>query len=286
MIFDIVGTSLLNAGVPQDIDVGVIRKFLNSLKDYLPTLIFAVVVLIIGFLLSKLCLRLMSKGLSKSKIDPTAHSFLKSLVRVVLYTIVLVIVLSILKVPTSSLVAVIGASGLAIGLALQNSISNLAGGFLILFAKPFKVGDYVMVGTAEGTVEAISILYTRLLTIDNKAIYIPNGQITNMTLINYTDEKLRRLDLTFSISYDNDFKQAEKLIESVVRKNAMSILEPAPVIRVSKHSASSIDIICKVWVKAEDYWNLNYDLNEDVKTVFDENGISIPYNQIDVLIKK
>lgn len=269
----------------EEIDLGMIKKLLNSFVDYLPTLLFAIVVLIIGYFVSKLCIKLMSKGLDKSKLDPTAHSFLKSLVRVTLYVILIVIVLTILGVPTSSIVAVIGASGLAVGLALQNSLSNVAGGFIILFSNPFEVGDYIKVGSDEGTVQAISILYTRLLTIDNKAIYIPNGQVSKSTVTNYTDEKLRRLDLTFSIAYENDFKLAESLIEQVVRENPLSILEPEPLIRITKHASSSIDIICKVWVLGENYWTLNYDLNEDIKTIFDKNGISIPYNQLDVLIK-
>lgn len=269
----------------KEIDISIFENMLNKFVAILPTLVFAIVVLIIGYLLSKLTIKLMSKGLSKSKMDPTANSFLKSLVRVSLYIILIVIVLTILGVPTTSIITVIGASGLAIGLALQNSLSNLAGGFLILFSKPFAVGDYIKVGSDEGTVQAISILYTRLLTIDNKAIYIPNGHVSNSTLTNYTDEKLRRLDLTFSIAYENDFKKAEKLIEQVVRNNPLSILEPQPVIRVYKHASSSIDIVCRVWVLGENYWNLNFDLNENVKTIFDENGISIPYNQLDVLIK-
>lgn len=270
----------------SEIDVGMLKRIFNNIIDYLPTLFFAVVVLIIGYLLSKVCIKLMSKGLNKTKIDPTAHSFLKSLVRVALYVILIVIVLTILGVPTTSIVAVIGASGLAIGLALQNSLSNLAGGFLILFSKPFEVGDYIKLGDVEGTVQAISILYTRLLTFDNKAIYIPNGQVSDSTLINYNDEKLRRLDLVFSIAYENDFKVAKKLIEQVVKENPLSVLEPQPVVRVCKHNASSIDIICKVWVLTKNYWELNYDLYEDVKTIFDENNISIPYNQLDVLIKE
>lgn len=279
-------TSTDNKNNDNEISIGMIKSSLNSIVDHLPNLVFAIIILIIGYFLSKLCLKLMSKGLSKSKLDPTAHSFLKSLVKVTLYIILIVIVLTILGVPTSSIVAVIGASGLAIGLALQNSLSNVAGGFLILFSNPFEVGDYIKVGSDEGTVQAISILYTRLLTIDNKAIYIPNGQVSNATVTNYTDEKLRMLDLTFSIAYENDFNVAKKLIEQVVRKNPLSILEPEPLIRVTKHASSSIDIICRVWVLAENYFPLKYDLNEDIKTVFDENGISIPYNQLDVLIKE
>lgn len=286
MNLNFINTALLSAENKEQVDIGFLKRMLDSIVHFLPTIAFAVVVLIVGVLLSKLCLKMMSKGLAKSKIDKTAHSFLKSLVRVVLYTVVLVIVLSILKVPTSSIVAIIGASGLAIGLALQSSISNLAGGFIILFSKPFKVGDYIMAGSVEGNVQAISILYTRLLTLDNKAIYIPNGQVSNMTLINFTDEEIRRLDVRYSIAYENDFRQAEKIISDIVSKNNKSILTPEPIIRLAEHGASSLDIDCKVWVKAKDYWNLKYDLNEDVKTAFDENGISIPYNQLDVMIKK
>ena len=186
----------------------------------------------------------------------------------------------------TSIIAIIGAAGLAVGLALQSSLSNLAGGFIILFSKPFQVGDYVEYGGVSGTVSAISILYTRLLTIDNKAIYIPNGQISNSTLVNYTEEPKRRLDLVFSISYDDDFKKAKKILAEIISSKPTALNEPdPPAIRVTEHAASSINIIVKIWVKSEDYWNLYYDLHEEVKTRFDEEGISIPYNQLDVIFK-
>jgi len=262
------------------------EKLIDNLVDYLPTLAFALIVLIAGYLISKLTIRLMSKGLSKSRIDATAHSFLKSLVQVVLYTIVIVITLTILKVPMTSIVAVIGAAGLAIGLSLQNSISNLAGGFIILFAKPFKVGDYIETGSFSGTVQAISILYTRLLTFDNKAVYIPNGQISSNTLINYNEEKTRRLDLVFSISYKDNFNTAKDIIKKAIQDNPLALSEPEPIIRVSEHASNSINIIAKIWVASENYWNLNYDLLETIKTEFDSAGISIPFNQLDVNIIK
>ncbi|MFA5657946.1 MAG: mechanosensitive ion channel domain-containing protein [Oscillospiraceae bacterium] len=262
------------------------EKMLEALKDFLPSLAAAVAVLVGGLLMSKICIKIMSKGLSKSKMDPTAHSFLKSLVRVVLYSIVIVISLSLLGIPTTSIIAVIGAAGLAIGLALQNSMSNVAGGFIILFSKPFKVGDYIETNSVQGTVQAISILYTRLLTFDNKAVYIPNGQISSSTLVNYTEEELRRLDLVFSISYSDDFEKAKNVILGILSKNQYTLSVPEPLVRVSAHEASSISIAVKVWVKSVNYWALNWDLHESVKTSFDKEGITIPFNQLDVNIKK
>ncbi len=261
-------------------------NFVVQFQNKLPTIIFAVIFFIVGIIISKLCIKLMSRGLSKSKLDPTYHSFLKSLVKVVLYTIIIVIVLSKLDVPTSSIVAVIGAAGLAVGLSLQNSLSNLAGGFIILFSKPFKVGDYIEAENISGTVHAISILYTRLITIDNKVIYIPNGKISSAVLTNYNGEKIRRLDLIFSISYNNDFRQAKNIILDVINKNPLSILEPAPIARVTEHGANSLKIDAKVWVLADDYWSLRYDILEDIKLRFDEEGIQIPFSQLDVNLKK
>ncbi len=263
----------------------ILEEFINSFIVFLPTLVTAIIVLILGFILTKISLKLISKGLKKSKMDPTILSFVRSFIKVALYLIVFVIVLAVLNIPTTSIVAVIGSAGIAIGLALQSSMGNLAGGFVILFSKPFVVGDYIKIADVDGTVDAISILYTKLLTIDNKAIFIPNGQISTATLINYTEQDVRRLDLVFSIAYENDFKKAKSLIRDVVEANPLSLLETDPVIRVCEQADSSINICCRVWVKSENYWDLNFDLLEGVKTQFDENGISIPFNQLDVNLK-
>ena len=262
------------------------EKFLDKIYDYLPTLGIAVAIFIIGIILAKITVKIMGKALNKSKIDITAHSFLKSLVKVTLYTIVIVIALTKLGVPTTSLVTIIGAAGLAVGLALQSSMSNLAGGFIILFSKPFTVGDYVQIGSSEGTVEAITILYTRLLTGDNKAVYIPNGQVSNSSITNYTQEKTRRLDLVFSISYKDDYTKAKKILADIVDKNELALKDPEPLIRVTEQASNSINIAVKIWVKSENYWSLNFDMLESVKTRFDEEGISIPHNQLEALIKK
>lgn len=259
---------------------------IDNLIDYLPTLLVAVLVFVIGFISIKIIMKIFSKTLNNSKLDITAHSFFKSLIKSILYVLLIVIVLKQLGIDTNSFLAIIGAAGLAIGLSLQNSMSNLAGGFIILFSKPFKVGDYIETGSSAGTVQSISILYTRLLTIDNKAIYIPNGTISSQTLVNYNEEKFRRLDIEFSISYDDDYNIAKNILTDIVNNNPLAHKDPVPVIRVSEQGASSISIIVKVWVDAANYFDLKYDLNEMVKSEFDKAGITIPFNQLEVTVKK
>lgn len=260
-------------------------RFLKWLENILPTLIAAIVILIAGLILSKIAIKLMSKGLKRSKIDPTAHSFMLSLVKTVLYVFIFIIVLSTLNVPMSSIIAAVGAAGLAIGLALQNSLSNLAGGFIILFSKPFKKGDYVELCGQSGIVEEISILYTKLLTVDNKAVHIPNGQITNTTITNYTEENLRRLDLYFNVAYDTNFRKAISIIEKLAKEHPMALDAPeAPLVRLFSHESSSLKIVARIWVASENYWTLNFDMMENVKDEFDKNGIEIPFDQLDVHI--
>lgn len=263
------------------------QKFLNWVQELLPTLLAAVIILIAGVVLTKITLKIMTKGLKKSRIEPTAHGFLISLVKTVMYLFVFIIVLSALNVPMSSIIAAVGAAGLAIGLALQNSLSNIAGGFIILFAKPFKKGDFVQIGADTGTVDEISILYTRLLTADNKVVHIPNGNITTTTVTNFNEEQLRRLDIVFSIGYNDDYKKAISIIEKVIASNPLALETPEmPLVRMSAHEASSISITSRVWVKSDDYATLRFDMLENVKDEFDANGISIPFNQLEVTINR
>lgn len=201
---------------------------LQKIQDAIPTVLVAVVIFIIGALLAKLLQKAVKRGMKRSNIDDTAIGFFQSLIRVILYTVLIVICLSILKVPMSSIVAVIGAAGLAIGLALQNSLSNLAGGFIILFSKPFKAGDYIETSGVSGTVESVGILYTRIITPDNKTVYIPNGTISASVISNYTEKKLRRLDLEFSISYESDFDKAQHLIRQTINESEIALKEPEP----------------------------------------------------------
>ena len=259
----------------------------NGFVEKLPTIIFAIILLIIGIIISKLVVKLMGKALDKSKLDLTINHFIKSMVKIVLYVLLVTVVLTLLGVPTTSIITVIGTAGVAISLALQSSLSNLAGGFLILIAKPFRVGSYISVSGVEGTVESINILYTKLRTLDNKAIFIPNGSASNAVLINMTEADNRRVDHVFSISYDADYKKAVGAIFKALKK-CPKILDTEghkPFVRMCAHSASSIDISVRVWCKTPDYWDVYFDVIEHVRMQFLEDGIEIPYQQIDVHMK-
>ncbi|MCH5325069.1 MAG: mechanosensitive ion channel [Eubacterium sp.] len=264
------------------------HQFAQALWDgflaYLPTLIFAIVILIVGYLISKLILKLMKKGMKRSVVDVTVTKFTYSLVKIVIYVLLITIVLAVLGVPMTSIIAVIGTAGVAIGLALKDSLSNIAGGFYILISKPFKIGDYIASDGVEGTVEAISIWYTHLHTHDNRSVFMPNGELVKSNIINYTYNPTRRLDLTFSISYRSDVEKAKQLLAELVKAHDKILDEPEAVIRVLTLGNSSVDIACRPWVKPENYWDVYFDLTEQAKKMFEENGIEIPYNQLDVHI--
>lgn len=263
-----------------------ISKFQEFLDLNGGKLIATAIILAIGIILIKIIMKLMAKLLQKSHIDVTVHKFLLSTIRIVLWILVALTVLQLFNVPMTSIVAALSVCGLAISLAVQDSLSNIASGLIILFSKPFEVNDYIQLGDVEGKVMHINIIHTKLNTFDNKAIYIPNGQVSSEKVINYTREENRRLDLVFSISYQDDFRVAKQLIAEIVEAHPKALKEPAPLIRVCEHAASSINIAAKVWVKSEDYWDLNFDLLEEVKLAFDEHGINIPFNQLDVYLKQ
>ena len=265
-------------------------SFLNTAGDKLvkaiPALITAAIVLIIGLLLVKLMSFIINKAMRRSNVNEAARSFLVSFIRIVLYLVLAAIVLSLLKVPMSSIVTIFGAVGLAISLALQNCLSNLAGGFIILFSKPFSAGDVVEVDGTVGTVRSISILYTQLVTFDSKTVLIPNGKVSDAKIINYTDTPSRRIELTFDISYDSDYSVARALILTFISENNKIQKSPEPIVRMSGHKSSSVAIDVFVWVRNEDYLEMRYTLIEAIKEIFDSHGIRIPYDQLDVHIKE
>lgn len=261
------------------------KKVLDFLEISGPKILLSIIILVVGLIIIKLLMGVVKKILKKSKLDPICHKFVRSLLQITLYILIIIIALSTLGVDMTSLVAMLGVAGLAVGLAVQDSLANLAGGFILLFTKPFKVGDFIEIAGISGTVKHINILQTKLNTIDNKAIFIPNGQVSSAKIINYSAEPLRRLDLTFSIGYSDDVTKAKTLLSEIIDKNEYVIKDPEPVIRMSEHSESSIKIIAKVWVNTEHYWDLNYDLLEQVKQSFDSNNISIPFRQLDINIK-
>ncbi len=259
---------------------------LGFIKSALPTIIFAIVVFLLGTILVKIICKIIGRGMNRSNIDDTATGFLKSLISIILYTLLIVIVLSILGVPMTSIVTVIGAAGLAIGLALQNSLSNVAGGFIILFAKPFKAGDFIETSDAAGTVESVNILYTTIVTPDNKTVYLPNGIVSNAKIINFNEKGTRRLDLEFSISYDEAFDRAKKIIANEIAMQSCVKNDPVPEIVMGRHDSSAITIFVRMWVNAEDYWAVHFSMLENVKRAFDREQISIPFPQLDVHLEK
>ena len=258
----------------------------DFVRGILPSLGSAVLVFALGMLLSKFLLKLLEKTLSKSKLDKTASGFLHSLIRVVLYILVTVIVLSVLNVPMTSIITVIGTVGLTVGLALQDSLSNVAGGFLILFSKPLKVGDFVEYAGITGTVEVIGILQTKIKKADGTIVYVPNNQISNAVIQNYTEDPKRRLDINFGIGYDSDSELAKKLISEILEQHPAVLHQENYTVRIGELADSAVMIYVRVWTTHAEYWNLYYDLHEQVKKAFDEHQIAIPYPQRDIHIIK
>ncbi|MDE7294962.1 MAG: mechanosensitive ion channel [Oscillospiraceae bacterium] len=262
-----------------------LQNFGDTLVGFLPTVIFAVILYIVGKIAVKIAVKLIDKAMGRTRIEETARGFLMSLLNITLSAFVIVIALSALGIPMTSIVTVIGTAGVAIGLALQNSLSNVAGGFIILFTKPFSKGDYIIASGIEGIVEEIKILSTALKTNDNKVIFIPNGMVAGGTITNFSREEKRRVDLTFGISYESDFKAAIETVKEVIGAHELILQDEGCFVRVSELAESAVIITARVWTKTADYWTVHFDLIEQVKTAFDEKGIEIPYSKLDVNIK-
>ncbi len=269
---------------------GVIRIYLEgmvpSLLSFLVQVIVAVIVLLIGSRIIKFLLKLIKKSLDRSKVEAGVVTFLCSLVKYSLYFVLAMIILAQFGVTTSSVVAVLGSAGLTLGLALQGSLSNFAGGVLILLLKPFVVGDYIIDGATgqEGTVSSITIFYTKLLTIDNRLILIPNGTLSNSSITNVTHMEKRRIDLLIGVSYEANLAKTKQVLSDVV-KHEEKVLPGEPVeIYVSELADSSVQMGVRAWVKTEDYWPIRWKLTEDIKNALDANAISIPYPQMDVTV--
>ncbi len=256
------------------------QSFLNAI----PSIILAIVVLIVGLILSKLAVKLMSKGLSKTKLEVTVVKFTTQIAKIVLYVLVITIVLSILGIPSTSIITVIGTAGVAIGLALQNSLSNVAGGFLLMITKPFKIGDYIVTNGVEGTVSQISILHTRLDSVTNQAIFVPNGLAVNATVINNSGNDTRRVDLSISISYKSDFEKAQKVITDVIKAHKL-VDKALPIdVRINTLGDNAVILTVRSWCKTGDYWTVYFDLTEQIKAALVANDIEIPFRQLDVHI--
>lgn len=264
-------------------------KMLGSLSDFCTRfglkLIAAAVCMIAGLKLTKLFLKLLSHSRWFNMLDKGLQSFVKSMIKILLYVLIFITSASILGIPTTSFLTMLASAGLAVGLALQGSLSNFAGGIMILFFKPFKVGDFIDVCSQSGTVTGINAFYTVLRTIDNKTVTIPNGSVANGNIVNYSSEPERRVDMTFSASYSSPEDKVKEILLACARESAYAVLNPEPFCGILDHSESSVDFVLRVWCKTENYWNLYFELNENVKKAFDNNGIEIPYRQLDIHLR-
>ncbi len=244
----------------------------------------SVLLLLIGLWLARKLSNLLEHRLFRTRIDPTIGPFLKNLVYYLLLTAVVVATLGHLGLNVTSFLAVLGAAGLAIGLALKDSLSNFAAGLMLLFFRFFTVGDYVTVAGTSGTVNSVNIFNTELTTPDNQAVFVPNSSIIGNVIVNVTRNPTRRLDLVFGIGYADDIEKAKALLTDIITAEPRVLQEPAPVIAVSDLGESSVDIVARPWVNGSDYWGVRFDLIERVKKAFDENKITIPFPQRDVHI--
>lgn len=252
-------------------------------------IIISLIILAVSFrIINVISRKLEKKFQSNEKHDKTIVKVLSYIGKVGAKAIVVICLIGYLGIDTSGLTALVTSLGVCAGLAVNGALSNLAGGVLIIFTRPFKLDDYIEVegsGVA-GTVEDIQIVCTKIRTPDNKVIYVPNGTLSNSNIINYSEKPTRRVDFCFSIAYENDFEKAKALVSAVCTSHSLVLSDPEPMVRVSSHGESSVNITARVWVNSEDYWTVNFDILESVKKVFDENEISIPYNQLDVHVKK
>lgn len=258
--------------------------FQSSVLPVLVEILVALVVYLVATKLIRALLKTLKRGLEKSHMELGVQTFLCSLTRILLYAILLFAIFDILGIASTTIVALLGSVGLTVGLALQGSLSNFAGGLLILVLKPFRVGDYIVACGEQGTVKEIDIFYTKLTTADNRIIVIPNGVLSNSNIVNVSNEPNRRVELSIPVAYDSDIRKVKELLYGLAEKDEL-VLKDQPInIYMDAFADSSINLGFRVWTKAESYWELKWRLMEEVKNAFDENGIEIPFNQLDVTI--
>ena len=253
---------------------------------YIFKFIGAILVFIIGKIVAKFITSLVKKSLEKSKSDITLVKFITDLVYFGLLVLVVISALGVLGVNTTSFVAIIGVAGLAVGLALQQNFSNFGAGVIILFLRPFKVGDFVEAGGAIGIVETIGIFNTTFKTGDNKIVIVPNSNILGGNIVNYSKEPIRRIDLVIGVGYEDDLKLVKSTLEEILNKHEKVLKDPDASVALAELANSSVNFNVRPWVKSEDYWSVRSELLENIKLTFDEQNISIPYPQMDIHMDK
>jgi small conductance mechanosensitive channel len=259
-----------------------VQKTIDLAAQYGPTLLLAIVVLIVGLWIIKMFTKAINKAMDRSQVEVSLKKFLSSLFSILLKVLLLISVASMIGIATTSFVAIIGAAGLAVGLALQGGLANFAGGVIILIFKPFKAGDFIDAQGYMGTVHEITIFTTVLKTPDNKTVIIPNGALSNGSMVNFSTEPKRRVDMEFGIGYGDSIEKAKTVLTQLVQADTRILKEPAPQIVVGELGDSSVNFKVRVWCNSPDYWGIYFDTQEKVKLTFDSEGISIPFPQRDV----
>ena len=292
MKFFMTGTSVMDEiGNEVEKEMGILEQYMRDslpgLLDFAIDVILAAVVFVIGTRVINWLVKIVKNSMTRANIEQGVLTFISSLFRYLLYFFLVLIILSQFGVTASSVIAVLGSAGLTVGLALQGSLSNFAGGVLILLLKPFVVGDYIIENSdkMEGTVSEITIFYTKLLTPDNKAIMLPNGTLSNSSIVNVSAMNKRRLDLRFGVAYDSDIQKVKEILERVAIGDE-SILKDEPTnVFVSELMDSYVEMGARGWVNKEDYWSTKWRITENVKLEFDKAGISIPFPQMEITMK-
>ncbi|GAF02201.1 small-conductance mechanosensitive channel [Saccharicrinis fermentans DSM 9555 = JCM 21142] len=265
-------------------------EFFTESKDVIITyggqLVLAILTLIIGFWIIGKITNVMKKMFEKKGFDETLQPFLIGLLNSLLKIMLIISVMTMVGIEMTSFVAILAAAGLAVGMALSGTLQNFAGGVMLLILKPFKKGDFIEAQGYAGVVDEIQIFVTKLKTLDNRNIYIPNGGLATSSLINFSQEPTRRVDFSFGIGYGDDIDKAKKIIADVIDASGKALADPAPFIAVGELADSSVNLTTRVWVKSPDYWSLFFYMNENVKKEFDKQGVSIPFPQTDVHLFK
>ena len=274
----------------SDFSVSKAQEVLNQLYAYLAQyglkILGAVIIFLVGRWVARLLSNLAASALTKAKMELMLVQFIKDLSYIAMLIFVVLAALANVGVQTTSFIAVLGAAGLAVGLALQGGLANFAAGVLMLIFKPIHVGDFVEVGGAKGTVKEISIFTTVLSSPDNVRIIVPNGQVMGGNISNFTINGTRRVDMVIGISYGDDLKKAKKVIEDVLAKDERILPDPAPLVAVSELGDSSVNFVVRPWVKSTDYWGTYFDLTANIKIALEDNGLTIPFPQRDVYVKE
>jgi small conductance mechanosensitive channel len=260
----------------------IISTIERAIISYGPSLLSATLVLVVGYIVAKTLTGIFRRILKRADVDPTLIGFLGSMVYFGAMALVVISALGRLGIDTGSFAAMIAAAGLAVGFALQGSLSNFAAGVMLIIFRPFKAGDFVEAGGVTGVVEEVQIFATKLRTGDNKQVIVGNSGMTGGAIVNYSAKETRRVDMVFGIGYDDDIKRAKEILTQLVEADDRILKDPKPTIALSELGDSSVNFVVRPWVKSADYWAVNFDMNEKVKLAFDDAGISIPYPQTDV----